>query len=79
MSEYARREFDRLGRMYGDRCPDHLSEMAIEQLQVSHSKMPLTLCQFCGTECRQFPWLLDQPSTCQCCRVSNAQSKGLPR
>lgn len=81
MSDNVRRWFDKLAQEYAekDRCPDYISRTAIEFLAHSHSKMARTQCQWCGEECRQFPWLLDEPSTCKVCHIVGAAQKGLPR
>jgi hypothetical protein len=70
--EALEREFEDLKRRYGgtfERCPDFVPQAAIDLLAQSHRKMAITCCQHCGETTRQFPWLLDQPSTYQVCKA----------
>jgi hypothetical protein len=73
MRDDIRRELEALAKRYvvRDFCPDSVPQAAIDAYAASHKKMAITTCQWCGCDCRQFPWLLDQPSTCQVCKVLN--------
>jgi hypothetical protein len=71
MRDDIRKELEYLARRYMERCPDHVPQAAIDALAESHKRMALTTCQWCGVDCRQFPWLLDQPSTCKICERLN--------
>jgi hypothetical protein len=54
-----------------ERCPDFVPQAAIDAYAQSHKRMAITVCQYCGCDTRQFPWLLDKPSTCKVCEVLN--------